>query len=272
MDKDFCFIEAHEWKEKNASCAASFPDQIRLLTWNLLAPCYKRTSYGRESERKDDWSIRQQMSLQKLLQHRADVVFLQEVWFESHYFEGLCHTLSSVYHVLYCQRVHGKQDGLSILLRKDVIPSPTTYIGVDFYDFGSRIALVVEWDDVVMMNTHLTFPHNNKYDRLLRLSQVQDIIHVLDRYAGKKIVLAGDCNGSIFDEAVQKIITELALIPMLPHGNFCSHISHRGDEMACDLLFSSPNPCMDVVIHPIIHELSDHACVEATFHVGNMSS
>lgn len=272
MDKDYCLIDACQWDTECDSRVNSFPITVRVLTWNLLAPCYKRTSYGRESSHVSDWTERQRASLDTIIQNDSDVVFLQEVWFEKNYFETLCSVLASVYHIYYCQRVHGKQDGLAILLKKEVIPKPYTFFGVDFYDFGSRIALVLEWEKLIMVNTHLTFPHNNKYDRLLRLSQAKDLIQVVNSYSGKKVVLAGDCNGSIDDEAVQLLISELSLVPMVPHTDFCSHISHRGDKMACDLMFSSHIPMHDVVIHPIQPTISDHACVEAKFQIGTALS
>ena len=42
------------------------------------------------------------------------------------------------------------------------------------------------------MSKSLTFPHNNEYDRRLRMSQVRDIQAVLKEYATKHHVVDGE--------------------------------------------------------------------------------
>lgn len=265
MNIPFQFIPLTSLPE--VRCAADvFPESFRLITWNLLAPCWKRTSYGRESKRRDEWEHRLRQSLRHLLEKDGDVICLQELWFEDSYLEIVRNAIEDTYVMYTLKRVHNKPDGLAILLRKDLFPAPKTF-GIDFYDFGSRVGLMLVWDSFSLYNTHLTFPHNNEYDRRLRMSQVRDIQTVLNDYATPHHVVAGDLNGSIFDEAVSQLLSKSHLFPMIDHSDFVTHISHRGDKMACDLFLSSINCFSHVHVFPIVHSLSDHCIVQARIHV-----
>jgi|GEM_PF-4268643 len=244
------------------------PKRFQLGTWNLLAPCWKRLKEGRESEEKYLWETRQQASLQYLKAALWDVMFLQEVWFHKDYVKILVAEFTSTYHIYFLQRVHRKEDGLCILLRKSVFPTPVELIGIDFNDFGSRIALLLIWDEYVMLNTHLTFPHSNQYDNILRMNQVKKIITILQDFPNRGKVLAGDFNGSIYDPAVRVLLDEGGLHPMLNHADFLTHHSHRGDDMACDLILSSADVSIDeVAIDHLYPHLSDHALVQASIQV-----
>ena len=251
---------------KEDHAAESFPESFQVVTWNLLAPCWKRTSYGRESKKREAWEERLKLSLNYLLEKDSDIICLQELWFDDAYLEIFQNAIRDSYVMYTLQRVHNKPDGLAILLRKDLFPAPRA-LGVDFYDFGSRVGLMLVWDSFSLLNTHLTFPHNNEYDRKLRISQVHDIQAVLSNHATNHHVVAGDFNGSIYDEAVSQLLTEAYLIPMLEHSNFVTHVSHRGDEMACDLFLSSIDCFTDVQVYPFEHSLSDHCIVQTQIHV-----
>lgn len=252
--------------EKQDDFSASFPEKIKALSWNLLAPCWKRTSYGREGGRSSVWKNRLEETIQRMIALDCDLICIQELWFDDEYLSIFCNGLSDKYVIYALQRVHSKPDGLAILLKKNTFPKPDTY-GFDFHDFGSRVGMMVSWEDVLLFNTHLTFPHKNQYDSTLRMTQVEDIIDILQHHAKKQQLVVGDFNGSIFDEAVSVLIEQASIIPMLEHDDFVTHLSHRGDKMACDLFFAR-TPCFsEIHIHPLELELSDHAIIEVLINI-----
>ena len=113
-----------------------------------------------------------------------------------------------------------------------------------------------------MLNTHLTFPHNNAYDPIMRKNQAKKIVSLLQRYPHHAHILAGDFNGSIHDDAVRILLEDGRLSPMSYESDFVTHHSHRGDSMACDLILtSSQMTCGVPIIGPIDDALSDHAMV-----------
>ena len=200
-----------------------------------------------------------------LLDKDCDVICVQELWFDDTYFELFQNAIADTYVMYTLQRVHNKPDGLAILLRKNLFPTPKA-IGIDFHDFGSRVGLMLVWDSFALFNTHLTFPHNNKYDRKIRMSQVHDIQAVINDYSTNQHVVVGDFNGSIFDEAISQLLSGGNLYPMMEHSDFVTHVSHRGDKMACDLFLSSMDCFTDVHVYPIEHSLSDHGIVQVQIH------
>ena len=242
-----------------------FPEKIRALSWNLLAPCWKRTSYGREGTHPQEWKHRLSQGLEQLMSLNCDLLCIQELWFDEEYLKLFCGGLSERYIIFALQRVHNKPDGIAILIKKGMFPAPIS-LGFDFHDFGSRVGLMISWDDLSLLNTHLTFPHNNQYDKKIRMTQALDIVQILEENPNIQQLVVGDLNGSIYDEAVKMLITNAQLHPMNNHDDFVTHHSHRGDKMACDL-FLARRPCFQAVqIHPIDLELSDHAMVEVLIH------
>ena len=265
MKISFQSIPLHSISEDSWGISA-FPKSFRAITWNLLAPCWKRTSYGRESDSRTEWEYRLNCSTEQILQTESDIICIQELWFDEEYIKLFTDVFSEKYHIFTLQRVHKKPDGLAILIKKNTFPKPQAQ-GFDFYDFGSRVGLMLVWDSLILLNIHLTFPHNNQYDRKIRLSQALDIKEILENHHMKTQIVVGDFNGSIHDEAVSRLMSEAILYPMINHSNFVTHVSHRGDEMACDLFLSSINSFTDVLIHPIDLSLSDHCIVQAQVHV-----
>lgn len=265
MHTPFQSIPLHS-TPKHFWSADSFPESFLASSWNLLAPCWKRTSYGREAENHEEWNDRLYRTLEQILQLNSDIICLQELWFEEEYLEKFMEAVGETYMVYTLKRVHNKPDGLAVLIKKNIFPMPKA-LGFDFNDFGSRVGLVLVWESFVLLNTHLTFPHDNEYDKKIRISQVLDIKSILDEYSTKQQLVVGDLNGSIYDNAVSLLMKEAYLYPMIEHCDFVTHVSHRGDEMACDLFLSSMKCFTDLSIHPIQLSLSDHCIVETRIHV-----
>ena len=265
MNFSFQFIPLTS-SPKEPSTQRLLPKSFQIITWNLLAPCWKRTSYGRESDNQNEWEERLMRSIKVILEKDVDIICLQELWFDDLYLKIFTEAISDSFVMYSLKRVHNKPDGLAILLRKGLFPSPKSF-GIDFQDFGSRVGLMLVWDSFSLLNTHLTFPHNNAYDSKLRMSQVRNIQSVLEEHSVEHHVVIGDFNGSIYDEAVSTLMESAKLYPMIEHSNFMTHISHRGDEMACDLILSNRNIFSDVCVSPIELSLSDHCIVQAKLHV-----
>ena len=244
----------------------SFPESFLASSWNLLAPCWKRTPYGRESDNHKEWNDRLHRTLEQILQLNSDIICLQELWFEEEYLHVFMEAFCETYMIYTLKRVHNKPDGLAVLIKKNTFPEPKA-LGFDFNDFGSRVGLMLVWESCVLLNTHLTFPHHNEYDRRIRMSQILDIKSILENHSTKQQIVVGDLNGSIHDEAVSRLMREAYLHPMIEHTDFLTHVSHRGDEMACDLFLSSMKCFTDTIIHPIQLSLSDHCIVETRIHV-----
>lgn len=163
--------------------------QLSVLTFNLLAPCYKRLFSPSGQERSDReqhhsqlWNDRLDkiLSLLDSVSPAPDVIALQELWFHPPFLTRLKDALSSRYHVFTAKRPSPKNDGLATLIRKNhpLLTHPTCHAVFQLSN-SDRIALAVTIDlpdpskphshhKLLVVNTHLTFPH----DHFLR--RVQD--------------------------------------------------------------------------------------------------
>ena len=86
------------------STKAKFPARFTLGTWNLLAPCWKRTKEGRESANQEQWQERQKAILDVLEARTWDAVFLQEVWFVERYKDNLQRRFAATHHIIFLQQ------------------------------------------------------------------------------------------------------------------------------------------------------------------------
>ena len=94
--------------------------ELKLTTFNLLAPCYKRNSYGRESSRESDWRKRLDELLLFIEQDlsSSDIICFQEYWSEETYYRILEDKIQELgYNLYYAQRTGRKSDGCCILVK-----------------------------------------------------------------------------------------------------------------------------------------------------------
>ena len=240
------------------------PKTIRVGTFNMLAPCWKRLDSGRESSFEHIWKPRIKRLIKELKKHKFHILMLQEFWFEGSYKNQFVEAFGNEYDMYFLQRGNKKPDGLLTLISAEKMPSVQEYIGLDYNDFGSRVAQILCFCDVRVINTHLTFPHPNPYDPIMRRYQAIKLSDFMNTQPQKFYIVGGDFNGSIEDPAVQKILSRANLKPMREDSNFFSHLSHNKEQMACDLILCSQRGSFSQVdIGPLNMDISDHAMVFA---------
>ena len=74
--------ESTSWSSQSTATVDSWIGELKITTFNLLAPCYKRKSYGRESTFEQDWRKRLNellVFLEKDLSS-SDIICFQEYW------------------------------------------------------------------------------------------------------------------------------------------------------------------------------------------------
>lgn len=216
------------------------PDLV-VLTYNILCPVYKRLSGSgehaglrRESESVPLWRRRMKQVIGEISECRPTphIICLQEFWFNPDCIEMFRDAFGTAYTFSLARRP-GKEDGLATLVRKHStrIGSPHLVKEFSLLPKSDRVALLVaikcmppsEKDataagaparELVVVNTHLTFPHGKLLERL-RLKQARAISRIVQHYAaaecgsGCDIVVLGDFNGE-------------------PSGRVCSHMRHAG--------------------------------------------
>ena len=210
--------EPEELDEEDGSSEAEF----KLLTWNVLAPCYFRDSLGAESQLEGAASRRHMRILAAVLALAADCVCLQEYWFDAALDALYRRQLLGRYSLYTLQRTgqncEGRsEDGVAIaiakeryrvLLRRDV----------KFREHGiaqDRVALCVVVQPltqplsapaITVVTTHLTFAHH-VYDEQARQMQIAACVRAVDEalaawrpHQSVPVILAGDLNGGGDDE------------------------------------------------------------------------
>ncbi|MEC7986863.1 MAG: endonuclease/exonuclease/phosphatase family protein, partial [Myxococcota bacterium] len=164
------------------------PSRIRVISFNLLAPCWKRTHYGRESDNEEDWNDRLTRTIPVIKEQEADIICLQEFWFHPRYQKRFLSAFHPNYHVFIAQRGGQKPDGLALLLKASLFPVGQ-HRCLDYHDFGFRIAQVVHLPGMVIVNTHFTFPHATRYDPILRKQQAEKLSQLLLGLGDTPIIL-----------------------------------------------------------------------------------
>ncbi|XP_042490996.1 uncharacterized calcium-binding protein At1g02270 isoform X6 [Macadamia integrifolia] len=163
---------------------------ISCTTFNILAPVYKRLDTEnqslRESEYRVYWLTRNQSILDWLLCERSSIICLQEFWVGN---EDLVHMyenrLSDAGYLNFkLARTNNRGDGLFTAVNKDYF-RVVSYRELLFNDFGDRVAQLLHVESVVplsqnwssfvqpeilIVNTHLLFPHNSSLS-VVRLHQ-----------------------------------------------------------------------------------------------------
>lgn len=130
---------------------------LSFLTFNMLAPCYKRLHdkdgcemRERERDRPLMWKsrVRAQLALLLSISPAPDVVALQEIWFDAEYIAMLENALSPHYYIFYGQHPSPKQDGLATLIhRRSPFITPLT-------DFNPCVQSEIDADNSIDAPIH----------------------------------------------------------------------------------------------------------------------
>ncbi|EGD77702.1 hypothetical protein PTSG_08794 [Salpingoeca rosetta] len=129
---------AHASKGPATSC------ELRIATFNVLAPCYKRlpSTQLRESDFPSLYRPRNAAILRMLREQRdLDVIALQEFWFHHDVQSMYMAALGSGYHVHCLQRPKGRDDGVVVFVRNHIQVVGTRRLHFD--DSGMRVALLL---------------------------------------------------------------------------------------------------------------------------------
>lgn len=227
------------------------PADLVVLTYNILCPVYKRlgaehAGLRRESESPALWRRRIANVIAEIRDCRPvpDIICLQEFWFAPECAQLFRDAFSSTYSFALAKRP-GKEDGLATLVRKrspafapdeSGIVTPHHVRDFSLLPASDRVGLLVALRlasptlgpksvpqpfgtpprELVVVNTHLTFPHGKILDRL-RLEQARTISRTVEQFvtascespAGCDVLVMGDFNGE-------------------PKGRVCGHMRHAG--------------------------------------------
>ncbi len=162
--------------------------RVGIVSFNMLAPCYRRLSIRndtgrriRESHALKAWENRASQALafleKQVFRTENSIIALQEFWLEPTYRERFDSTFSAAgYTVHTLQRKGGKADGLALLVKDEEFALRARH-EIQLAEDSDRIALIL-WltqkssgQHLVVANTHLSFPHSEK-DSYLQLRQV----------------------------------------------------------------------------------------------------
>jgi mRNA deadenylase 3'-5' endonuclease subunit Ccr4 len=207
----------HEWKGDNESFEQIV--EFSLVTFNMLAPCYKRIAREtsgagrreRESDRSLMWNQRATDTItffEKELLPSSSILALQEFWLNEEYssmFEKFFDERGYDFRTL--KRSGSKTDAVAIAVRKDefeIMGSEDLYL----CPVGDRVALLL-WlrhkrtgKNIIVANTHLSFPHN-AFDRMNQMRQMRKLTDAIDRYCkNNKVgsstrIVTGDFNSEV---------------------------------------------------------------------------
>ena len=246
---------------------------LRLMSWNLLAPPYNRREQGPPDAAAEEWRPRALAQLSLVAEALPDIVGLQEFWSANESFVLLWRDFADrfgyVMHVV--PRVDSKSDGCCLLVR--LPPSKCSFSGFTYDDWGSRILQMAELrvndatPPLVLMQTHLTFPHRSEHDPPMRYQQarkISDLISELWKSRGAiPTCIFGDLNGNQDDPAVTLLTESGGLRPMPPptraqdsvrdepeplahphKSGWITHVAHTGAHMACDLVLTRGDCCV----------------------------
>jgi hypothetical protein len=173
--------------------------QFTAVTFNLLAPCYKRLDdrprsllTGRRVRESDEvliWTERADATLEffdlELLPH-ASILALQEFWLDERYAAMFREAFdTNGYEIRTLQRTGLKTDAVALAIKR----SEFTVMGctdVTLCTLGDRVALLL-WlrhirtgRNVLVANTHLSFPHSY-FDRVFQMRQMKTLTMCIDR-------------------------------------------------------------------------------------------
>lgn len=256
---------------------------LRVTSANILAPIFKRLDSNgtRESSFEDKYLARHTQIIDNLVGETVgkwkggkdahvlpDVLCVQEFWvqgplFRQLYTRRLCEERG--YKLVEVERTNQRGDGVACFVspRVELVDSRP----ILFLDCGDRVGLLCrvrvkdeeggregeeeEQCDVLVVNTHLLFPHN-PYSSRIRLREVQKILGFIDKYKHDEelgplpIVFVGDLNGSPKGQVAEYLrhkgfvsAFEAYNRPRAPHKikQWISHFSHRKEFVGVDYIF-----------------------------------
>jgi hypothetical protein len=178
--------------------------EFKIVTFNMLAPCYKRLavpelekgkgnldilrrSSFRESSKDFVWKARARQSIDFFNAElfTADIIALQEFWLEEEYASLFYSEIAkNGYQYQTLQRSGSKSDSVALLTKRSRF-EVVKIKNIELSRFGDRVALLLwlkfsyEQDssnvsNIVIANTHLSFPHCD-FDKANQMEQMKTL-------------------------------------------------------------------------------------------------
>eukprot|EP01083_Nonionella_stella_P119419 356953_1 len=232
---------------------------ISVLTFNILAPCWKRCDDegSREEHFTDIWRQRQLECIKLICNESPDIICIQEFWFKQPFIE-LYRSALSGYEFRACQRTGHKPDGVCIMVRKsslEVVESRE----ILFRGHGDRCAVLTRIrlrdkkdSDFLLANTHLTFPEGT-FDHIRRKKQIQLLTDHISNFISERrlkaisVIMCGDFNGSpggaVYD-IVKSAGYESSYLACNGVEAGVTHRNHNGGEVGVDFIFFQHIKCV----------------------------
>lgn len=235
------------------------PASLSLMTFNLLAPCYFRHGGRVESDDPTAFLSRAQAAIHAIKREQCDLVCLQEFWFNREYQRAFRAAFHPTHYLHSVKRPGDKQDGLAVFVDKRKFE--LHYVeNVDLVEeAGDRVALLMhvatKWNraraplpqrSFIVVNSHLTFPHNDMYASL-RLNQIDRVLSAVRKYIARQdlhdvpVLLCGDFND--YNDPVYRLVTKHGFASMFAqlHGREAriTHCNHNNREVGVDFIFGA---------------------------------
>jgi len=185
------------WRPNKAEYTSA--GNFTVASFNLLAPVYKRlSSYNmetggrkRESQYPELWQSRATKTrkfFEETLFPNTDIIALQEFWLNVKYLNIFREEFyKHGYEMLMLQRTGTKLDAVVLLVKTNTFEIQKTE-NVYLCNMRDRVAIMA-WlkhkqtgKDVIVANTHLSFPHNN-LESISQVQQMEIITKVMDNFA-----------------------------------------------------------------------------------------
>lgn len=252
------------------------PSNLLVLTFNMLAPCYKRMytpvksdSSERESNYHHLWKARLEAAITLLtsIKPQPDVIALQELWFNPQYLETFEAALKPYYHIFYAKRPQYKQDGLATLIHRQSphlsIPTQIAAFPIPNSSDTDRVALAVSSylnpptcssqpnnstpTRLLIVNTHLTFPHCF-INRRQREMQAETLTKFVTSYVSSSTtpissLILGDFNSEIKSNVLHRITKENFINCYVSINDITkpptTHYNHMKQQVFVDHIFLS---------------------------------
>ena len=116
---------------------------MRVLSFNLLAPCYFRHGGQIESQHPSFYLKRAKALLAPMLAVQYDLLVLQEYWFHPTFTSFIKSHLDDKYDSYFLQRPGEKEDGLAFFVLKETLQVKSVTKKV-FDRAGERVALLLQ--------------------------------------------------------------------------------------------------------------------------------
>ncbi|XP_058213068.1 uncharacterized calcium-binding protein At1g02270-like isoform X1 [Rhododendron vialii] len=261
-NEDICDQEQRPPSSNSLGC-------VSCTTFNILAPIYKRLDDQHcESEFHELWLNRNESILDRLLDLGSSIICLQEFWVQNEELVRMYEKRlgDAGYQTFKLPRTNNRGDGLLTAVFQTQF-NVVNHQEFRFNDIGDRVSqlLHVELLDhsspnqptkmekqVLVVNTHLIFPHDSSYC-FVRLQQVYKILQYIDQYCQENqlpplpVILCGDWNGSKKGN-VYKFLQSQGFVSAYDIAHPCtngsedfskvwiSHRNHRGNMCGVDFI------------------------------------